>query len=105
MTKRLYEILYNSKAERYEVIEEVERLLHLRQGLLESIHPPFLQEEEQLGKQMLLWNEKIDDKMEQIQSSIKKDLNTLSNKKNKAQKYSNPYNNMQTDGYFYDKKK
>ncbi|MEG9295772.1 flagellar protein FliT [Mangrovibacillus sp. Mu-81] len=87
------------------VIEKIDNLLKERQSLLGSIQPPFTEDEQVLGKQMMAWNQEIDRKLILLRTEIKRDMNGLTKKKTSAQKYTNPYENMQHDGMFYDKKK
>jgi flagellar protein FliT len=104
ITKQLKEALEHTE-NRESTIETIESLLDKRQSLISAIKPPFTEEEHVLGKQMIVWNQEIDRKLSQLKSSIKRDLNGLSKKKTSVQKYSNPYESLQHDGMFYDKKK
>ncbi|MGG4169109.1 flagellar protein FliT [Rossellomorea vietnamensis] len=106
ITKQLKEALEQVNDENRETtIEEVESLLEKRQGLLSDIKPPYTQDEQALGKQMIAWNGQIDRQLAQLRLQIKRDMNGLTKKKTSVQKYSNPYESLQYDGMFYDKKK
>jgi flagellar protein FliT len=106
ITKQLKEALEQVDDEKREVtIEEVESLLEKRQSVLGTIKPPYTQEEQELGKQMIAWNQQIDRQLAQLRLEIKRDMNGLTKKKTSVQKYSNPYESLQYDGMFYDKKK
>lgn len=106
ITKQLKEALEQGNDEnRDATIEEVEALLEKRQSVLDTIKPPFTQEEQAIGKQMITWNGQIDRQLAQLRLAIKRDMNGLTKKKTSAQKYSNPYESLQYDGMFYDKKK
>ena len=106
ITKQLKEALEQVNDENRETtIEEVESLLEKRQSVLGTINPPYTQEEHELGKQMIVWNGQIDQQLAQLRSEIKRDMNGLTKKKTSVQKYSNPYESLQYDGMFYDKKK
>ncbi|MGG1630246.1 flagellar protein FliT [Rossellomorea sp. NRS-1567] len=106
ITKQLKEALEQVTDENREsTIEEVESLLEKRQSLLGNIKPPYTQEEQELGKQMIAWNGLIDRQLAQLRLQIKRDMNGLTKKKTSVQKYSNPYESLQYDGMFYDKKK
>jgi flagellar protein FliT len=106
ITKQLKEVVEEVAAgNRDSVIEKIEKLLTERQSLLGSIQPPFTEDEQVLGKQMMSWNQEIDRKLILLRTEIKRDMNGLTKKKTSAQKYTNPYENMQHDGMFYDKKK
>jgi flagellar protein FliT len=106
ITKQLKEAVEEVAAgNRDSVIEKIEKLLTERQSLLGSIKPPFTEEEQVLGRQMMAWNQEIDRKLILLRTEIKRDMNGLTKKKTSAQKYTNPYENLQHDGMFYDKKK
>lgn len=106
ITKQLKQALEQVNDENREsTIEEVEALLEKRQSVLGTIKPPYSQEEQELGKQMIAWNGQIDRQLAQLRLQIKRDMNGLTKKKTSVQKYSNPYESLQYDGMFYDKKK
>jgi flagellar protein FliT len=106
ITKQLKEALEQVDDKKREVtIEEVESLLEKRQSVLGTIKPPYTREEQELGKQMIAWNQQIDRQLAQLRLQIKRDMNGLTKKKTSVQKYSNPYESLQYDGMFYDKKK
>lgn len=106
ITKQLKEALEHVNDENREAtIEEVESLLEKRQSVLGTIKPPYTLEEQELGKQMIAWNGQIDRQLAQVRLEIKRDMNGLTRKKTSVQKYSNPYESLQYDGMFYDKKK
>ncbi|MCA1055314.1 flagellar protein FliT [Rossellomorea aquimaris] len=106
ITKQLLEAIDGVTDEnRDSVIEKIEKLLVERQSLLGAINPPFTENEQAIGKQMMGWNQEIDGKLMLLRAEIKRDMNGLTKKKTSAQKYTNPYENLQHDGMFYDKKK
>jgi flagellar protein FliT len=106
ITKQLKEAVDEAETgNRDYVIEKIDNLLTERHSLLGSIQPPFTEDEQVLGKQMMAWNQEIDRKLILLRTEIKRDMNGLTKKKISAQKYTNPYENLQHDGMFYDKKK
>ncbi|WRP06156.1 flagellar protein FliT [Rossellomorea aquimaris] len=106
ITKQLKEALEKVNDENREAtIEEVETLLEKRQSVLGTVKPPYTQDEQELGKQMIAWNQQIDRQLAQLRLEIKRDMNGLTKKKTSVLKYSNPYESLQYDGMFYDKKK
>lgn len=106
ITKQLKEALEQVNDENRETtIEEVESLIEKRQSVLGTINPPYTHDEQELGKQMIGWNKQIDRQLSQLRLEIKRDMNGLTKKKTSVQKYSNPYESLQYDGMFYDKKK
>ena len=105
ITKQLKEAIAQVSEENRDVtIEQIDSLLEKRQGVLGAINHPFSEEEQSLGKQMMTWNKEIDKKLITIRADIKRDMNGLNKKKTSAQKYTNPYESMQYDGMFYDKR-
>jgi flagellar protein FliT len=87
------------------VISQIEGLLEKRQAILDKIKPPFSSEEKALGKEMIQINLTLDKKLSLISSEIKRNMNGLNKKKVSAKKYTNPYESVNFDGMFYDKKK
>ncbi|NMH68894.1 flagellar protein FliT [Bacillus sp. RO3] len=106
ITKQLKEVMDQVNSENRDAsIEEIQSLLEKRQSVLGTIKPPYTQEEQFLGKEMTEWNQQIDRQLAQLRLEIKRDMNGLTKKKTSVQKYSNPYESLQYDGMFYDKKK
>ncbi|MCA1065186.1 flagellar protein FliT [Rossellomorea aquimaris] len=106
ITKQLKEVMDQVNSENRDAsIEEIQSLLEKRQSILGTIKPPYTQEEQLLGKEMTEWNQQIDRQLAQLRLEIKRDMNGLTKKKTSVQKYSNPYESLQYDGMFYDKKK
>jgi flagellar protein FliT len=107
LTTRLYELLQVevTSEERDVVIEEVEKLLMKRQGLLDHLDGPFSDDEKLRGQEIVQMNKVIDEKMVSLKSIIQADLNKLQKQKSSNEKYTNPYKNVTLDGTFFDKKK
>ena len=97
-------VLLDGEGERDSKIESIESLLNQRELLLSSITPPYSLEEQRLGKEIVLWNKQIDQKLIGLKIDIKRDMNGVSKTKTTVQRYTNPYEAMQTDGMFYDKR-
>lgn len=97
-------VLLDGEGERDSKIESIENLLNQRELLLSSITPPYSLEEQRLGKEIVLWNKQIDQKLIGLKIDIKRDMNGVSKTKTTVQRYTNPYESMQTDGMFYDKR-
>lgn len=105
LTKEILKTLNEvSEQNRDEKIELVENLLEQREELLKEIKPPFTEIEDGFGKEIIKLNQAIDTKMKLIQGNIKRDMNGIKNKKNVSKKYTSPYESLQNDGVFYDKK-
>lgn len=106
ITQDLLQVVQSVTTEnRDEVIKEIDGLLEKREVLLSSIQPPFSSEEKQLGQEMVAMNREIDAKLALIRSHIKRDINGLNKKKTSMNKYTNPYESVNFDGMFYDKRK
>jgi flagellar protein FliT len=93
-----------SQENREDVISEIEKLLEKRQAILEQLKPPFSKEENELGQEIVKMNRALDTKLSLISNEIKRDMNGLNKKKVSAKKYTNPYESINFDGMFYDKK-
>jgi flagellar protein FliT len=108
ITKELWEILTapnSGEKNRDEAIERIENLIEKREGLLKDIQPPFSEMEEELGQQIVKMNKVIDQKLSILREEIKRDMNSITKKKTNVKKYTNPYESLQQDGVYYDKKK
>ncbi len=108
ITKELFEVLtapHSGEQDRDQTIERIDNLIDKREGLLKDIQPPFSEKEKELGQQMLKMNKVIDQKLSLLREEIKRDMNGINKKKTNVKKYSNPYENMQSDGVYYDKRK
>jgi flagellar protein FliT len=104
MTKRLLDLLEAVESDRDSQIEEAEKLLDQRERLLPEIMPPFTEEEQKLGREITLMNQEIEGHLRHLSNAVKEDLKEVSIKKQSMNKYSNPYEALQTDGVFYDKR-
>ena len=91
--------------ERDERIDRITKLLDHREELLSQIQPPFSAEEMQLGRQSMLLNQQVNQLLLLQKQEIQRDIKELNQKKKSSNKYTNPYENLATDGMFYDKKK
>lgn len=104
-TIELIQILQQTQTERDQKILQVEALLDRREVLMKEIVPPFTPEEAELGKKIVTMNERLEQLITAEKVSIQKDIKELHVKKVSNTKYVNPYQNLSTDGMFYDKRK
>jgi len=104
-TIELIQILQSSQGERDEKVLKVEELLDRREVLMKEIIPPYTLEEAELGKQIVQLNSMLEQLLKAEKVSIQKDIKNLQAKKESNTKYVNPYQNLSTDGMFYDKRK
>ncbi|MGG3738378.1 flagellar protein FliT [Aeribacillus pallidus] len=106
VTKQLLHVLQTMEGkDRDEVIQSIQKLLNKRQALLPSIQPPFSEEEIELGQELVRINQQIEPLLKQLQMDIQKDRNSFEKRKQSVKKYRNPYESLQFDGMFYDKRK
>jgi flagellar protein FliT len=107
VTKELHELLHQpvSKVQRDEIIETIQELLDKRDLLIEKLQPPYNEEEQELGMQIVSLNEAIAEKLQQLKQQIQQDLKMIKQKKTANQNYMNPYQPLSLDGMFYDKKR
>ena len=104
-TNQLIELLQQEKLDRDVRIEKVQSLLDHREELLQSIKPPFTEQETELGKQLVQLEQQVKQLLQKQKQEIQQDMKQLRMKKESSQKYTNPYESMPVDGLFYDKQK
>lgn len=108
VTKTLAALLEKpiAKEAREETIAAVEQLLKRRDELIAQLSPPYSGEEQRLGREMVVLNQTIAQKLQQLKQQIQQDLKALKQKKKANQNYTNPYQEaFSMDGMFYDKKR
>lgn len=84
--------------------EKVNQLLDQRQACLTLLTPPTTETEKKLGQALLQQDKELVALLQKEKQSIQKELRSLEHKKTSNQKYVNPYQALQTDGMFYDKR-
>ncbi|EZP75114.1 flagellar protein [Parageobacillus genomosp. 1] len=91
---------------RDEKIATIERLLMRREELMAELRPPYSEEEQQLGRQIIAWNREIEEHLQAIKRQIQRDLAMIGEKRRANAHYTNPYEQpLVMDGMFYDKKR
>jgi flagellar protein FliT len=105
LTLELIQHMEKSNDDRDVKIEQMDALLDQREAVMNEMAPPYTAEEAELGKKLIQLNGELDQffKTEKIQ--IQKEIKNLQAKKESNTKYVNPYQNLSTDGMFYDKRK
>nr|WP_285890912.1 flagellar protein FliT [Mesobacillus subterraneus] len=93
-----------SADERDGKISRVEALLDERENLMNEMVPPFSPDEVEVGKKLVLLNSKLMQLLQKEKVLVQKDIKNLQAKKESNSKYINPYENLSTDGVFYDKR-
>ncbi|USK69958.1 flagellar protein FliT [Peribacillus asahii] len=104
LTQQLIVLLKHEKSERAVQIEKIQQLLDQREELLNSIQPPFSEQEQELGKQLVALNKQVEHLLQIEKLDIMKDMKQLQVQKKSNQKYTNPYESLAIDGIFYDKR-
>lgn len=107
ITKQLEEALESqvTNKNRSDMINKVNELLEQRQEHLNYIHPPYTEKEKKVGKQIVLMNKHIHERMQFIFNDLKKDMQQIKQQRKSTNTYTNPYKSVQTiDGMFMDSK-
>jgi len=86
-------------------ISKLQDKLQKREDLMKEISPPFSDGEQILGKQILKLNDRLLQLLNKEKVTIQQDITNVKKRKKVHTGYINPYGSLQTDGYFYDKKK
>ncbi|MFB5166843.1 flagellar protein FliT [Parageobacillus toebii] len=95
-----------SSEKREETIETIERLLAQRDELLRELRPPYSGEEQRLGRQIVQWNQEIEEHLRELKRQIQRDFAMVREKRRANTHYTNPYEqSLAMDGMFYDKKR
>ena len=105
-TQELIKLLESGSgsSNREEFIKKMDALLDKRQVILDQISD-LSTLNDTVKAEMLQQEQKLKSKMMKVSTDIKKDLKILQLKKKNTTHYNNPYNNLSTDGMFYDKRK
>ncbi len=102
-TAELISVL-ESADERDGKISRVEALLNERENLMKEMVPPFSADEVEVGKKLVQLNSRLMQLLQKEKVLVQKDIKNLQAKKESNSKYINPYENLSTDGVFYDKR-
>lgn len=98
-------LLEHPHDERDERIKKIEELMEKREAFMQNIKPPFSPEEQLLGKKLMDLNQQLDKLLLLEKTAIQKNIKDLHKTKESTNKYANPYQSLNTDGIFYDKRK
>ncbi|WP_078378908.1 hypothetical protein [Sutcliffiella halmapala] len=85
-------------------IEEVEKLLQIRESLLQRLAPPFTEAEIELGKKVAQASQLIPVKLEAFQKQLKQEWSHMQHSKKTAKAYEKAYAGVSIDGMYYDKR-
>ena len=103
VTEELYS-LSGEKEPTDEQVKKIESLLNRREELLKQVIPPFSEEEQKLGRQLVAWNNVINVKLAAIKQNISYKIKELKRTKKALPKYNAYGATVGADAYFYDKK-
>ena len=95
---------HSSEMDRDDKITKITELLDQREILLESIGPPFSDEDQKIGRQLIHSNQRVNELLHLLKQEIQRDMKELKTKKKSSNIYANPYENFTVDGVFYDKR-
>ncbi|PKG22075.1 flagellar protein FliT [Niallia nealsonii] len=104
VTSQLIELV-KEKSDQEDFIKEMEELFTKRQACLSLLSPPKTDSEKKLGQALMQQDQELKEVLQQEKLTIQQELKQLKVKKTSNQKYVNPYQALQTDGMFYDKRK
>lgn len=107
LTKKLLEVIHklDHASERGEEILQLEQLLEERQHLLSIIHPPYSDEQKKYGTAAVELDKQLNQALQKLKMEIKTGILQLQQKKKNNAKYANPYESLNVDGMFYDRRK
>lgn len=104
-TAELLKVLNNQELEREDKIAQVDQLLEKREQLFQKLPSSPTAGEKQVGQEIIKMNDKVLELLEGEKQNIQQDLRTVKLRKKTEKNYVNPYESVQVDGVFYDKKK
>ncbi|ADI28064.1 flagellar protein FliT [Geobacillus sp. C56-T3] len=92
--------------DREERLRMVDRLLLEREELLRKLRPPYSEEEQRLGREIIAWNGEIEKRLHRVCDEIRSDLRMAGAKRQANTRYVHPYEQpLSFDGMFYDKRR
>ncbi|WP_445613090.1 flagellar protein FliT [Geobacillus sp. YF-1] len=92
--------------EREERLVKVDELLRRREEWLRELRPPYGEEEQRLGREIVAWNREIEGRLRQVRDEIGSDLRITEAKRQANVRYAHPYEQpLSFDGMFYDKRR
>lgn len=108
MTKKLYDILNQpiTNYNREEVIKQINTLVEKRGHYIDRLAPPYTNEEKKIGQDIIRFNKKIQEHMQQLFNDLKIEMKQVKKQKRSNRSYTNPYESVRAlDGMFLDQKK
>ncbi|QOR84005.1 flagellar protein FliT [Geobacillus stearothermophilus] len=92
--------------EREARLVQVDELLRRREEWLRELRPPYSEEEQELGREIIVWNQEIEARLLRVCEEIRRDLRMTGAKWQANARYVHPYEQpLSFDGMFYDKRR
>lgn len=85
-------------------IEEIDKVLMIRDALLKKLSPPFSESEMELGRRVADKSQRITPMLESFQKQLKQEWGQIQQSKKTAKAYSQAYAGVSIDGMYYDKR-
>ncbi|WLR50555.1 hypothetical protein LC040_15010 [Bacillus tianshenii] len=85
-------------------VEDVHKLLDQRQLIINRVGKPKNEQEQQIAQKIVHYQSEINVLMEKHKGQFDQELKKLKARKVKNQRYSNPYDKVNNDGMFLDRK-
>lgn len=98
------ELIDHLKSDLEKDTDKINRLLDIRNQIFNNMTVPITDSEKKWGQAILLQDQELLELLQVEKKSIQKKIKELQIKKVSTQKYVNPYQSLQTDGVYYDKK-
>ncbi|WP_067842162.1 flagellin-specific chaperone FliT [Amphibacillus sediminis] len=90
---------------REDVLAKLDHLLDQRSELLKHVKPPFTDEEQKLGHDILAKDQEIQLRLNHLFLELKHEMRNVKKQKSSTQQYLDPYRHVAThDGSYWDKK-
>jgi|SRR5699024_9195212 len=90
---------------RDQIIQQIQTHIDNREEMISHVTDPYTKEEIKLGKQIVILNEEIKNRMNRLYQVIKKDMKQVQRRKEQNYSYINPYGKIKTtDGLYMDRK-
>lgn len=107
VTRDLAQLVNSSyeKGERSAHITKIIELLDQREGLLSKIEPPFTEEEDVIGKQIIQFDKEMSKQLNAIFDELKVEMRQFNQHVKMRPKYVRPFQAVSIDGVFIDKRK
>ena len=85
-------------------LEKIDKVLQIRDSLLQRLAPPFSETEMTLGKKVALASQQITPKLEDFHKQLKQEWAQIQQSKKTAKAYGQAYSSPTADGMYYDKR-